>query len=311
MSLNRRQLLALLAAGPGAFPQRSVELRRVAAWPANGATGLTPGELQKELQVSVEGAPAKAVRVRGPESELMLFVVLDLVGDLAFVDPARQSLIREIESLPGHVWAAVLRAQDGLRVAVDPSADRAPAIAAIENTQISGRAGLLETVEPAARLAGALLEKSPVRLAILYVTDSNIYNYREDYTNPVINPSDSRDLSRRFPEGLIREKTTKLADSLAAFDAPIFVVHLAFLRDRLNEAYQNGLQLMAESTGGTLSMCRTPNDVSAVIAAVFERMLGHWAIDVEIPPGAPRNFTVQLNAPQVSLQHRTRFSRGR
>lgn len=306
MPVSRRRLITLLAAAPAAFAQPKPQHRRVTAWPANG------GEiLPSSLKASVEGAPARTLRVRGPGTGMILFLVLDLVGDLAFVDPARQSLISELGNLPEHVWATVLRAQDGLRVAVDPAPDRAPAIAAIENTQISGRAGLLETVEPAVQLAGALLEKAPVRIAILYVTDSNIYNYREDYTNPVINPSDSRDLSRRFPEGLIREKTTSLAQSLAAYDAPVFIVHLAFLRDRLNEAYQNGLQLMAEATGGGLSLCRTPNDIPNVLTATFQRILGHWAIDLEVPPSVPRNFTVQLDAPDLSLQYRNRFSRGK
>jgi hypothetical protein len=310
MAFSRRRLLALMAAAPAAFAQPKPQHRRVTAWPANGDTPLPPAQFSSSLKATVEGAPARTVRVRGPGSDMILFLVLDLVGDLAFVDPARQSLIAELGGLPDHVWATVLRAQDGLRVAVDPAPDRAPAVAAIENTQISGRAGLLETVEPAVQLAGALLDKTPVRVAILYVTDSNIYNYREDYTNPVINPSDSRDLSRRFPEGLIREKTTSLAQSLAAYDAPVFIVHLAFLRDRLNEAYQNGLQLMAEATGGALSLCRTPNDVPTVLAAVFQRILGHWAIDLEVPPSVPRNFTVQLDAPDLSLQYRNRFSRG-
>lgn len=311
MALTRRLFVPLLLAAPTLPAQRASALRRVTAWIVNGSGVLSPGELKQSLQVVVEGRPAKAARIKGPESELLIFVVLDLVGDLAFVDPARQSLISEIRELPGHVWPAVLRAQDGLRVAADPASDPADAIVAIENTQISGRAGLLETVEPAVRLADSLIARNPVRVAILYVTDSNIYNYREDYTNPVINPSDSRDLSRRFPEGLIREKTTTLANTLAAFDVPVFVVHLAFLRDRLNEAYQNGLQLMAETTGGSLSMCRTPNDVSGVIAAAFARMRDHWAIDLEVPETVPRNFTVQLSAPNVTFQHRTRFARGR
>lgn len=311
MVLPRRRFLALLAAAPAALAQPKPQHRRVTAWPANGSDPLPPDQFTSSLKATVEGAPARTVRVRGPGSDMILFLVLDLVGDLAFVDPARQSLIAELGSLPDHVWATVLRAQDGLRVAVDPAPDRAPAIAAIENTQISGRAGLLETVEPAVQLAGALLEKTPLRVAILYVTDSNIHNYREDYTNPVINPSDSRDLSRRFPEGLIREKSTTLAQSLAAYDAPVFIVHLAFLRDRLNEAYQNGLQLMAEATGGALSLCRTPNDIPTVLAAAFQRILGHWAIDLEVPPSVPRNFTVQLDAPDLSLQYRNRFSRGK
>jgi hypothetical protein len=315
MVVTRREWFALVCAASSAPAQKAAEIRRVTAWPAegssNGGAGLTKDTLQTTLSATVDGRPAKVVRLQGEESELLLFIVLDLVGDLAFVDPARQALITEIRSLPGNAWAAVLRAQDGLRVATDPSHDREPAISAIENTQIAGRAGLLETAEPAVRLADALLAKSPVRLAILYVTDSNIYNYREDYTNPVINPSDSRDLSRRFPEGLVREKTTKLAATLSEFDAPLFIVHLAFLRDRLNEAYQNGLQLMAEATGGTLSMCRTPNDVPGVIRSAFERILAHWAIDLEIMAGAARNFVVQLDAPPYSLQYRTRFTRGR
>lgn len=311
MALTRRQVLPLLLAAPLGLAQRASALRRVTAWPANGNGAVTLAELKSALAATVEGRPAKVARVKGPESELLLFIVLDLVGDLAFVDPARQALVQEIRNLPGHAWAAILRAQDGLRVAADPAPDPAAAIAAIENTQISGRAGLLETVEPALRLADSLIARQPVRLAILYVTDSNIYNYREDYTNPVINPSDSRDLSRRFPEGLIREKTTALANTLASYDAPVFVVHLAFLRDRLNEAYQNGLQLMAETTGGSLSLCRTPNDVPTVISAAFARVLEHWAIDLEVPESAPRNFTVQLSAPNVTLQHRTRFARSR
>lgn len=310
---RRRFVPLLLLAAPALAEQHGPPLRRVVAWPANGNgnAALTPDELKDSLTASVEGRPAKAARIQGPASGLLLFLVLDLVGDLAFVDPARQSLINEIRGLPGHVWPAVLRAQDGLRVAADPAPDPAGALAAIENTQIGGRAGLLDTVEPAVRLAEPLIARNPVRLAVLYVTDSNIYNYREDYTNPVINPSDSRDLSRRFPEGLIREKTTALAHSLAAFNIPVFIVHLAFLRDRLNEAYQNGLQLMAEATGGALSMCRTPNDVPGVIAAAFARVRDHWAIDLEVPGTAPRHFTVQLSAPNVTFQHRTRFARGR
>lgn len=304
-----------LAAACVAPAQKHAEVRRVTAWPVgNGSEGapvVATESFQEALSIQVDGRPARAVRLQGGESELLLLIVLDLVGDLAFVDPARQALISEIRNLPGNAWPAVLRAQDGLRVATDPGPDREPAISAIENTQIAGRAGLLETVEPAARLADALLAKSPVRVAILYVTDSNIYNYREDYTNPVINPSDSRDLSRRFPEGLIREKTTKLAATLSEFDAPLFIVHLAFLRDRLNEAYQNGLQLMAEATGGTLAMCRTPNDVPGVIRAAFDRILRHWAIDLEVPAGASRNFAVQLAAGPLSFEHRVRFTRAR
>ncbi len=100
-----------------------------------------------------------------------------------------------------------------------------------------------------------------MRVAVLYITDSDIYNYREDYTNPVVNRSDSSDLSRRFPEGLIREEISRLSDNLATAKAPVFIVHLELNRQRLNDAYQNGLLQLAETTGGVGTLCRTRQEI--------------------------------------------------
>jgi hypothetical protein len=296
--MRRREFLGAFSAAAAPSQQ---PVRRVSAW--SQATDLNP------LTAKVEGRDVRVVRVRKPTEDLLLLVVLDVTGDLTLVDPARTAAVAEIEKLPAGSWVGVLRSQDGLRVLADPSPDRAAITAAIQSAPVSGRAGLLETIEPVAVLATQLLRKSPVRLAILYVTDSNIYNYREDYTNPVINMSDQRDLSRRFPEALIREKTAKLANALAETDSPLFVTHLAFLRDRLNEAYQNGLQQMAEATGGQAFFCRTQTDITDTIAQVFARIRGMWAIDIELPNSTPKNFTVQLSANGADLQYRTRFVR--
>jgi len=241
----RRQLLGLLAAAtalPAADKPSSpaAALRcRVTAW--LGDPPLDPAT----LKATVEGRAAKIVGIRDPDSALLLLIVLDLTGDLALISPARDALKSELQALPANVWVALLRAQDGLRVLADPGPGRAAALAQLDALETTGRAGLLEAVEPAAALAERILRRSPVRTAVLFLTDSSIYNYREDYTNPVINPSDSRDLSRRFPDALIREKAAKLAATLNAFDVPVFIQHLAFLRDRLNEAYQTGLQELA------------------------------------------------------------------
>lgn len=293
--LARREFVALLA---GAAAPAATGFRRVTAWSAAAELG--------SLQVRVEGRDSKMVRCKGPHDDLLLLVVLDVTGDLTLVDPARQAAVAQIEKLPDGVWVGLLRSQDGLRVLVDPTPDRAAVTGAILAAPVSGRAGLLETIEPAAGLATKLLRKTGVRTAVLYLTDSNISNYREDYTNPVINMSDARDLSRRFPEALIREKSSKIGAVLGEADAPVFVVHLAFLRDRLNEAYQTGLQQMAEATGGQAEFCRTQSDIAATIGVVFGRIQSAWAIDVEIPPGTPRNFTVLLSG-DAEVQHRTRF----
>src|SRR5262245_44138684 len=116
-----------------------------------------------------------------------------------------------------------MRAQDGLAVIADPSHDRIASAAAIRALPVSGKAGLLDTVETAAGIADAVLAKALVRVAVLYVTDSDVRNYREDFSNPVINSSDSHDLSRRFPEGLVQERITRLEQRLASMQTPLFI----------------------------------------------------------------------------------------
>lgn len=275
---------------------------RVIAW-GSGDQALDP----EIVKVLAEGKQGKVLRVRGPSDDLIILLVLDLTGDLTAADLAKQALLSRLKELPRVTWVGTLRAQDGLQVLADPAADPKASIEAIQTLQVTGRAGMLEVVEPVEKLADGILRKSPIRMAILFVTDSSIYNYREDYTNPVINPSDSRDLSRRFPENLIREKTARLAEQLSMYSAPVFVAHVAYSGDRLNEAYQNGLRQIAEATGGEAWFARIPTEIGNVIDHAFARVQRHWAIDVELPPRLPRNFTLQLQGAPVEPQYRTRF----
>ena len=296
--LTRRQALLLAASAP--IPRGPV--RRISAWTT---TSPLPG-----LKAAAEGNPARVIRIKSPSDDLIVLIVLDVTGDLTLVDAARQAAAAEIDKLPTNAYAGILRSQDGLRVLLDPSPDRPATIASLQNAAVSGRAGLLETVEPAARLATSILHKSSVRTALLYLTDSAIENYREDYTNPVINMSDARDLSRRFPDALIREKAANLATSLAETDAPLFIVQIAFLRDRLNEAYQTGLQQIAEAAGGEALLCRNLGDIPTSVEQAFTKIRAMWAIDLELPPGSPKNVTIQLSSEATDLQYRTRLILG-
>ncbi len=72
--------------------------------------------------------------------------------------------------------------------------------------------------------------------AILFVTDSDVANYREDLVNPRVNPSDRGDMSRRFPDVLVRERASKLDSSLATLRTPVFILQLAYRNDNLNDA---------------------------------------------------------------------------
>jgi hypothetical protein len=233
----------------------------------------------------------------GPSSDQILLVVFDLTGDLSLIAAAKQAVTAAINQLPPNTWVGLLRDQDGLHVVVDPGPDHRRLAEAIETLTSSGEPGLLDTVRPALSLADALLHKSPVRVAVLYITDSNIYSYREDYTNPVINQSDPHDLSRRFPEALIQEKVSKLVGELNSLQAPLFVVHLNYRRDRLNVAYQNGLQILADATGGRSEVCRSLAEIPQAISSTFERMGKTWRLNLAVPARIHNNTQIHLSAP--------------
>lgn len=287
----------LLAAAPDR--QASVVLR-LSVWPREGEALTAQG-----LTVTLNGKPAKVNRLGTPTEPLLLSVVLDLIGDLTLAEAARQALLAEIENTKSQV--ALLRAQDGLRVLADPGTPRPRLAEIVRELPISGRAGLLETVVPAATLADRVLRSARVRSAVLFLTDGLITNYRQDYTNPVVNSSDANDMSRRFPEGLVKEKIRQLRDELARTLAPIFVVHLNYQSDRLNEAYQTGLLDLATSTGGEATFCRTPSDIAPAIQMAFARTAALQMLEVEGRLGKARQFEIAVDAPGREVQYRTRY----
>jgi hypothetical protein len=263
----------------------------VPAWIENETPKAVP-----QFEATLNGRPADIHAQLGPDSDQLILVVLDLTGDPAYVDPARDALKNAIAKLPGNAWVGLLNAEDGLHVMADPAPDRGAAIEGIENLSDSGKPGLLETVQPALSLADDLMRKAPVRVSVLYVTDSNIYNYREDFTNPVINQSDPHDLSRRFPEALIEEKISKLIDATGALEAPLFIVHLHDRSDRLNRAYENGLATLADATGGRTDVCRSVAEIPEAISAAFARMSSAWRVMVTVPPKVRGMTQVRLTA---------------
>jgi hypothetical protein len=253
------------------------------------------------------GGALRITRVRSAADDLLLLVVMDLVGDLARIDPARSALIDAAKALPSKTWMGLMKAQDGLQVLLDPTPDRDKFAAALSTLPLTGKAGFLETVEQAVRLGDSVAARSPVRVAVLYITDSDVRNYREDFSNPVINSSDSRDLSRRFPEGLIKERTSRLAEKLTASQTPVFLVHLAYSSERLNEAYQTGLMQIATTTGGAAEFCRTLNDVATTVTRMVETVQRHQQVHVQLPAKATASVNVILEAEGRSLVYRSRF----
>lgn len=249
-----------------------------------------------DFHVKLEGAGCEVLDVKGPQDDLMLLIVADLAGDLAMAEPAKDALIQRVQDLSPRTYVGLLRAQDGLRVVVDPTPDRVAVSNAIRNLPISGKAGLLDTIDVAGQIADSVLNKTAVRVAILYVSDSDIANYRDDYTNPVINRSDDHDLSRKFSDQLVQEKVSKLAVTLSAQQTPVFIVHLNIRADRLSEAYQNGLKRLADTTAGSAIFCRSSSEVAGAIARSFDLITSHYSLTLAVPEKLRRSVQVQLTA---------------
>jgi hypothetical protein len=290
----------------GAPPKNAPARPRLIRVPVTLSTPepVLPGQFTASFD---NGADARVMRVRSPQDDLLLLVVLDLVADLSVVDPARDALATVFRELPANTHIGLLRAQDGLQVLQDPTPNRDLLAESLRTMPVSGRAGLLDTVEAAAQLADSIAAKSTVRVAILYVTDSDVRNYRQDFTNPVINSSDSRDLSRRFPEGLIREKISKTVDSLAAFESPVFIVHVKYSSERLNEAYQSGLMQIASATGADALFCRSTTEIPEAVAGSVKAAQNQYSLVVQMPPKAPKVVQLLVTFDDKPVNRRSRW----
>jgi len=279
---------ALVAAPPPARPTQV----RIPAW-LNGAAEheLSP----QDFHATIDGADARVTGVQCPDSALIILLVLDLSsGDLTVVEPAKATCDDSIHKLLPKTYVSLLRAQDGLQVLQDPTADRDAITMRISEQTLSGKTGLLATVDTTGRIADAMLEKSAVRVAILYVTDGDVRNYREDFTNPVINSSDSHDLSRRFPEALVQEKIAKLDAVLTAQQAPLFIVDL---------------NQLAETTGGAVFFSRSTTEISEAIRKSFETLESHYSLTLALPEHVPPRLQIRLSMPDANrlLSYRTRI----
>ena len=258
---------------------------------------------EQNLKVTLNGKPTAISRILDPSSDLVILLVLDVTGDISFIDPAKRALIEQVDALPANAWVGLLRAQDGLSVIADPTPDRRVISDAIQSLPVTGKPGLLDTVASVAGLANGILCKTRVRTAILYVTDSDVYNYREDFTNPVINSSDPHDLSRRFPEALIQEKISRLQSQISADEAPLFIVHLRYRSSRMNQAYQNGLKTLSEFTAGYGSFCRSDAEIPDAIQKVFTYIRSSWFLSLNLPKRAPAAIQVRLQLPEYKQSH--------
>ena len=223
-----------------------------------------------ELKIIADKYPVTVSSLKGPDSPALLFVAFDTVGDIANINQARKTLIEEMKALSSQFWVGLISAQEHMEVMQEPTSDQSLLEQKIEELTQIGKAGLLESIQPISDLATGVLLNSEVRVAIIFITDSDIGNYRADYLNPPVNASDSRDLSRRFAGRALQEKISRMATLMARTQVPVFIVHIDPGLDPLNRSYHNGLKQLAEGTGGQCFLSKTAGDIPLNIHEAFQ-----------------------------------------
>lgn len=290
-----------------AKPSRPLRTKQVPVpvWVGNGPVeGFAPDS----FQATFGKAKAPIRGVRDAQSPLLLFVAIDFSADLILTESAKNALVESLQQAAPNVHAALLRIPEQPMVQLDPTTDREKFAEVLRTLPMSGRAGFFEMVDVIASVTNPILARHPVRVAVLYLTDSEIRNYRQDYTNPVINAADSRDLSRRFPDALIREKVNTLTNELLRSSVPIFVVHLNYRNDPLNEAYQTGIKRLAQATGGRSVFCRSIAEIPVAIGDIVNAIQAMGMVEIAVPDGVSGSVTLTLEHAEKPVEFRTLFN---
>jgi hypothetical protein len=251
---------------------------------------------RQSFKVFLDDQEAPIKSFQGPRNSTILLIVTDTVADLARVAQAQIALAAAINGLPENYWLGLLRAQDGLAVLQEPTANRATMLEKLQALQVSGKAGLLDSLEPLAQLATTMQQKAGVRLCVLYVTDSGVANYRADLLNPVINSSDSGDLSRRFADRAVQERMSAYALSLSTYTIPFFILHLEYRGDTLNLAYQSGLEQITSNSGGAALFCRTNDEIAPALSSLLDRIRAEYVIGIEVSASKRPSAKLRIEA---------------
>ena len=273
-------------------------------WSGGPGEGAEASLSASDLKITVGKSPVTVSALKGPESPALLFVAWDTVGDIANINEARKTVVEEIKALGSQFWAGLISAQEQMQVLQEPTADRTLLQEKIEELTQIGKAGLLESIQPIADLATGVLLNSGVRVAVIFITDSDIGNYRADYLNPPVNASDSRDLSRRFAGRALQEKISHMAALMARTQVPVFIVHIDPGLDPLNRSYHNGLKQLAEGSGGRCLLSKTSGDIPLTIHEAFQWAKSFYLAEFSLQREKSGYARIQIS-PAVSEEGKT------
>lgn len=281
-------------------------------WVLKDGAPVQPRIGREDLSIFAGPEPLRITRQEQPGTPTFLFLAFDLVEDQAPINTAKQALAEKVGKLGPEYWVGLIEVQETLSVIQDPTKDKRLLLKKIQQSRQFGKAGLLESVQALADFSSSLMRKSSVRVAVILVTDSDVANYRTEYSNPTINRSDSRDLSRRFQGRALQEEISRLSTAMVRFPVPLLVVHVAPGRDSLNRTYQNGLVQVTGAAGGRLFLSKSTGDIPRTLQEAFEWADSFYAVEFEVPPRPSGLFEIEAKlgatlSPTMRLSHPARL----
>lgn len=199
-------LVLLLAAGAGAQSPPVIKVPVCLLGEDGKPATDMPGV---DFRVNLGDTALPRTHYWGPDSPVLIVLALDTTGNLTWIDTLRSELAAFVADLPPNVQVMVVTVNDGIRVVQNNTRDPRLLTQAVRNYDITGRPGFLENVESLEEKSDRIFERFPMRVATLYVTDSDIYGYR-----------------RRFSSSDFTTEVERIKAQLQGFYAPIYVLRL-------------------------------------------------------------------------------------
>ncbi len=147
---------------------------KIPVWVQNSSSESEKKLKRENFKLFIENGASEISTVRGPDSPMLLFIAFDTVGEISNINHAHMAIIEEIKSLESQYWVGLLGAQEQLTVLQEPTPEKTSLQQKIEGLSQIGKAGLLDSIQAVADLTTGILLKSDVRVAVIFITDSDI-----------------------------------------------------------------------------------------------------------------------------------------
>ena len=237
-----------------------------------------------QFTVRMDKEPVKVDFFLNPDAPVLIPLVFDTTGDLTYIDAMRKELRLFVDNLPPSIQLMVLTANDGLKVVQNNTSDKELLKKAILNYSIKGYPGLLENFLSVSDAMNKLVMKNKIKVCPIFITDSDIYKYRKQYTSADLNTEADR-IKGKLKESFV----------------PIFVLRLpSGGNDTFARNYEGIMRELARATGGEAEFPMGVPGVSTALAGTLHRIHGLYVVGWEsdqLKPGKEHKVKITVSGP--------------